>query len=275
MIMEPLFHLRTKTQLDNYLMSPSHGLLLTGPDGSGKLFTAKWIAETLAADLLIIAATESKTAITIEQIRELYSITRTGKKLVAVIKEAHNMSKEAQNAFLKLLEEPPKNTIFILTATSSEALLSTIKSRSQQIEILPSPVKALLEIDTELAPEEVMSLLHTTQQLTGKFSSLLKDEDLRRDWLDKVSEAKKFYSTSPYKRHLLCIEYKYDRKWALELLQILAVIVHSLLKQGTSTPPHNKRLLKQAKLIESTAQNLTVVNGNPKIHLTKLCERLD
>jgi DNA polymerase III delta prime subunit len=52
---------------------------------------------------------------------------------IALILEAQNLTLEAQNALLKTLEEPPKNTKIVLTAATSEGLLSTISSRCLKI----------------------------------------------------------------------------------------------------------------------------------------------
>ena len=131
----PLTHPRTQTAITNYLTQPTHGLILSGPEGSGKYFVAQWLATQLDSQHYTLKSADETSSITIEQIRELYSVTRTGGKLTIIVKDAHVMGKEAQNAFLKLLEEPPENTRFILTTSSSEALLSTIRSRSQIIEV--------------------------------------------------------------------------------------------------------------------------------------------
>ena len=57
--------------------------------------------------------------------------TVTSKYRVYIIDEAHQMSKAAQNALLKLLEEPPRNTIFFLCTTEENKLLETIRSRAR------------------------------------------------------------------------------------------------------------------------------------------------
>ena len=75
----------------------------------------------------------------IEDIREL--ISKLDRKPLnsplkaALILEAQNLTIESQNALLKTLEEPPENTVIILTAPTVEALLSTIGSRCLKIEV--------------------------------------------------------------------------------------------------------------------------------------------
>lgn len=60
-----------------------------------------------------------------------------GKKTVVIISDIETMRKETANAFLKLLEEPSENVLFILTSSKTDQLLPTIVSRCQQIRLQP------------------------------------------------------------------------------------------------------------------------------------------
>src|SRR5699024_2314242 len=60
-----------------------------------------------------------------------------GKKTVIILTEIELMRERAANAFLKLLEEPAENLVFILTTANYESLLPTIQSRCQQIKLNP------------------------------------------------------------------------------------------------------------------------------------------
>jgi hypothetical protein len=87
---------------------------------------------------------DSKGLIPIEQIRELISSFRLkvpGKgviKRVAIVETADAMSLEAQNALLKLLEEPPTDSVLILTSEQPQELLATIRSRVQHLHLTSS-----------------------------------------------------------------------------------------------------------------------------------------
>jgi DNA polymerase-3 subunit delta' len=271
--MSIILHPRTRQQIENYVKQPSHGLLLTGRPGSGKLFTAKWIANQLNSEVFIVRSEEGKSSITIDQIRELYQLTRTGTPLVIIIKDAQELGREAQNAFLKLLEEPPRNTYFILTAKSKGVLLETIQSRSQHIEVLPPMQKDLLGVTHKLPEANIASLLYTSEGLVGIFTSLLSDETRYNEHQDSMQSAKKFFTSSIYDRHLMCIEHKYEKQWIQELLSLLSILVRALLKTTTDKTQLDK-LTKQAQLLEETANNIFNINGNPKIHLARLCQKL-
>lgn len=269
---KPILHPRTETALKEYLAQPAHGLLLSGKKGMGKRYVAEWLASELGSHTITITAPEGKTTISIDQIRSLYQLTRTGSSLVVIIENAQQLGVDAQNAFLKLLEEPPQNTYFILTVNYTGAVLPTIRSRCQTIEMV-APKKEDLLVHTA-ADQTATSLLHTTEGLPGAFFTQLAD----RQYLEKhqalVAAAKQFYSQTIYQRHRMLAENKYDTSYARELLALLAVIIQSLLHQNAHDVKVAKKLLSQATLIETTTYNITRINGNPKIHLTKLAQNL-
>ncbi|MCK4673366.1 AAA family ATPase, partial [candidate division WOR-3 bacterium] len=80
---------------------------------------------------------EDRTAILIEQIRDvikrLIHMPGIGSKRAVLILEADRMTQEAANCFLKTLEEPPLDTVFILTSSRPNFLLPTIRSRCQTV----------------------------------------------------------------------------------------------------------------------------------------------
>ena len=117
----------------------SHAYLFSGPRGVGKTSLARIIATTLGCDPVfditeIDAASHNK----VDDIRELndsikFIASSPGKKRVFILDEVHMISNAASNAFLKTLEEPPEQVIFILATTEPERVLETIKSRTTHI----------------------------------------------------------------------------------------------------------------------------------------------
>lgn len=84
----------------------------------------------------------------IDEIRELRKLARTnpvmGNKRVFIIDEVHCLRKDAASALLKILEEPPKNTVFILCTTDPQRMLLTILSRCQRFDLKRVMVKELI-----------------------------------------------------------------------------------------------------------------------------------
>jgi DNA polymerase-3 subunit gamma/tau len=156
-----------KSSLRNDTMA--HAYLFTGPRGVGKTTTARLIAKGLNCltngitdtpcntcencveisknkfiDLIEIDAASNRG---IDEIRSLkdrvnYQPSR-GRKKVYIIDEVHMLTKEAFNALLKTLEEPPSHVIFILATTEPDKILDTIISRCQRYDFKPVTLKEL------------------------------------------------------------------------------------------------------------------------------------
>jgi DNA polymerase-3 subunit delta' len=123
----------------------AHAYLITGPPGSGKELLAADLASlvngTPAKDVfsakareIFVARPESKSRrILIEQIRDLEHALQmraaNGRRKVAIIPDADRLVVQAANAFLKTLEEPPKDSLLLLLSALPEALPETILSR--------------------------------------------------------------------------------------------------------------------------------------------------
>src|SRR5881409_2875389 len=123
----------------------AHAYLITGPPGSGKQLLAANLASlvngtpakdvfTAKAQEIFVARPESKSRrIVIAQIRELEHALQmrasNGRRKVAIIPDADRLQPQAANAFLKTLEEPPKDSLLLLLSALPEALPETILSR--------------------------------------------------------------------------------------------------------------------------------------------------
>lgn len=103
-----------------------------------KCHSCKNIEKLIHPDLFIVDNEEG--SIKIEQIREMIfnasNSAYEGGKKVFIIKDVNKMRKESANAILKIIEEPPKNTFFIMLSHSLN-IIPTIKSRALKIEFFP------------------------------------------------------------------------------------------------------------------------------------------
>ncbi|MBX4205282.1 MAG: AAA family ATPase [Candidatus Doudnabacteria bacterium] len=163
----------------------AHAFLFTGPSFVGKHEVAKIFARTLLEhsrndfhpDLLEL----SEEPIKIEQIRDLaYKLALRpyqAKYKVAIIDNADSMTIEAQNALLKILEEPKIYTILILVTSNPGKLLRTISSRTQKINFGLVPPEEYQKLLSE-NPEDEQTLLTLSAGRPGLARRITADPEL-------------------------------------------------------------------------------------------------
>ncbi len=195
----------------------SHAYLFSGPRGTGKTTLARLLAKSVncknrkegdyepcnkcsscleitegnAIDLLEIDAASHRG---IDDIRELkdgimFSPTKSKYK-VFIIDESHQLTKEASNALLKTLEEPPEHAIFILATTEIHKMIPTIISRCQRFDFRKLTVPEIMEkieavvkkekIKIEKAAEELIAInaggaIRDAESLLNQISTFYKD----------------------------------------------------------------------------------------------------
>lgn len=115
-----------------------HAYIFCGGHGIGKTTIARLFAKELGTDAQDIYEMDAASNRGIDEARDLREAIHTmpvfSKYKVYILDEAHMLTKEASNALLKTLEEPPSHIIFILCTTDADKLLSTIRSRCQIID---------------------------------------------------------------------------------------------------------------------------------------------
>lgn len=120
----------------------SHAYLFCGGRGTGKTTVARIFARDIGCNPEDIIEIDAASNRGIDEIRELRDAVRTSPfsspYKVYIVDEAHMLTKEAANALLKTLEEPPSHVIFILATTDPEKLPTTIVSRCQKV-VFQSP----------------------------------------------------------------------------------------------------------------------------------------
>lgn len=150
----------------------SHAYILAGKPGTGKRTFAMQIAAALACksgtdlpcgtcdscqkilggfspDVLFIRKETDKKEFTINLIREikdsLYIAPNELEKRVYILEDTETMNASAQNAFLKMLEEPPAYVVFLLLCADTEKLLDTVKSRAPILYTEQIPAEKIVE----------------------------------------------------------------------------------------------------------------------------------
>ncbi|MBV9334165.1 MAG: DNA polymerase III subunit gamma/tau [Candidatus Eremiobacteraeota bacterium] len=161
----------------------AHAYLFSGPRGSGKTSAAKILARCIncengptprpdntcencramlagaALDVLEIDAASNRGIDEIRALREAVKFAPASMRMkIYIIDEAHMLTKEGANAFLKTLEEPPPHAVFILATTEPERLPVTILSRCQRYAFRRIAVPVMIEKMKEIAKAEKIAI---------------------------------------------------------------------------------------------------------------------
>ena len=123
-----------KTTIARILAKALNCLNPRGEEPCGECENCRAIAKGKFPDLIEIDAASNRGIDDIRQLKESVAYAPIkGKYKVYIIDEAHMLTKEAFNALLKTLEEPPPRTVFILCTTELDKIIPTIQSRCQRI----------------------------------------------------------------------------------------------------------------------------------------------
>lgn len=276
MLDDLLIHPATKAALSAYIAQPPHALLLVGPNGVGKHSLAiAWAKAVLQDDQYApqIVAPDEKGSISIETIRELYRTVRgkRAERQLIIIDHAEGMSLEAENAFLKLLEEPREGVTFVLTAPHADALLPTILSRLQSVIVYPvdaGVLQAFASAQKKLTPAELAQLLFIAEGRPAMLAQLLQDETLLAEHRTYMQRAKELLTAKPYARYITISSLSADRSVCFATLRAMLQMVELQLKKNTQ-PVQLKNLIAMSESLQ-TALSLLEKNGNIKAQLLKL-----
>jgi replication-associated recombination protein RarA len=227
-----LLHPRTKAELTALLTDAPHALMLVAPSGTGKRTVARNWGERLADKTGVsVLEPDEKGTITIDATRALYQRTRAKQAghQVVIIDHAESMSGEAQNAFLKLLEEPRPGLTFILTASDADDMLPTIQSRLQVVQIHPVSAQALGAEAKRLRPgiddQTLAQLLFVANGRPATLLTMLEDEKAFEHHKQIMQKAKLLLSAGQYERLAMVQELTKDKG---ELTATLEAVAHML-----------------------------------------------
>jgi len=292
-----------------------HAILLEGPRGTGKTSFAMEIAggalctappeerpcgvcrdcvkvgKGIHPDVLVYESEGGSQSFHVDAVRavrqEAYVRPNEGSCKVLILRNVHTMTIQAENALLKIIEEPPSGVVFILTCENKAALLETILSRVTTIALAQLTAgqctQALTQLRPELAPADCESAAAQAAGSVGGALELLDAEEKsgREDNLSiKIltalclgSELEALALLSPYEK---------DKEQLVRLLTSMALEVRELLRVESVSHPDRQRLrtripplqLMQILVIIEEIAGAVSQNVNRLLLLTDLCARI-
>ncbi|HET9197818.1 MAG TPA: DNA polymerase III subunit gamma/tau [Solirubrobacterales bacterium] len=161
-----------------------HAYLFVGSRGTGKTSMAKILARSLncerggptvtpcgqcescltiaagtSVDVIEMDAASNRSVDDVRDLRERVAYAPAGGRWkVYILDEAHMLTKEAWNAFLKTLEEPPPSTVFVLATTESHKVMATIADRCQRFDFQRPSLEQISEVLTRVAATESIEI---------------------------------------------------------------------------------------------------------------------
>lgn len=257
----------------------SHAYLFTGPKGVGKTSIARILAhevnglsyhaDTLHLDIIEIDAASNRRIDEIRDLRDKVHIAPASAKYkVYIIDEAHMLTREAFNALLKTLEEPPAHCIFILATTEAHKLPETIISRTQRFTFKPIAKKVVAEHLSKIAKKEGLSVTSAALELLAEHGGGSFRDSI--GLLDQISNSGKSI-TEDHARTFLGLPPK-------ELIQqLVSYIDNGLSKEALTTVTS---LREQGASAVASAQHLSkllrgmLLTGPQRAWVTQLLKQL-
>ena len=269
-IQPPLVHPAGKRSLQHIIADLPQSLLIAGPEGVGLTTVSRFISQSAGGQTITVLPEKDevvdieKGTISIDIVRRLYDQTKMRRtdKLIVVIDYAERMAPTAQNAFLKLLEEPSVHIHFMLLSHSPDLLLPTILSRVVRYDVRPlNTVQTETFIDT-LGVTDVKKrtqLLYMASGLPGELYRLSDDSNYFDIRAVRMRDARTLLQGTLYEKLKVAHLYKDNRVAALLLLNDA---MHMLQRSISDTP--SDQLIRH---IESLIMAHRKISGNGNVRL--------
>lgn len=230
---------------------------------------------------------------TVDQIvGDVYMTPNEADYRIYILVNAHLMSVQAQNAILKVLEEPPAYVRFILTVENKSALLPTVLSRSVVFRLEGVPVEIgadyILQRQPEADPDRVRQALQLWNGNIGKAMESLEDGEAAKYSALSAELCRALVAETEYALICACAPLQKDRQAVLNICGVLrdlfrdALVLDSGadLLSGSDEIPRllgskctRKQLLQLVSVAEDTYQR-ALQNANNALLITKFCADL-
>ena len=276
MINQPL-NPKTSRDIESYLSHPGQPICLVGSKWLNKADIANNIAEGLLEldegslnkyPYILSIGEDDATSISIDQIREINSFlslkvpSKKTIRRVIIINNADKMTTEAQNALLKNLEEPPLDTIFILTTNSTSSLLETIISRMHIVKVIKPDKDEITSyyLKQGYSPKDINQAYLISDGLNGLMDILLTDKD--NPISQAADQARKLLTSSSLDRLKLINDLSKNKA---EIKNIM-FIIKQMAKIGVASDDH-KSSIKWQGILSATLDSEKKLSANVQTKL--------
>jgi DNA polymerase III delta prime subunit len=263
-----------------FVQKPAHALILQSASSQALQLTADFLATSILDTFstkdnpAVLVMPKNSAAVGIDEIREIQKFIKlkavglqTIRRIICIL-NAEKMTTEAQNALLKILEEPPLDTILIICTKSIDALLPTIRSRAQTTSLKNPTRTQYMSIYSAQDPTAVEKAFLMSDGLPEAMDALLLGETENSSAAD-ITQAKQILGSSAFDR-LIQVEAISKNKTAPQVLKTLESMCYAALKQAASkNAASSKQWARRLKLILDAERDLTF-NVSSKIVLTDL-----
>jgi len=272
----------TEKSVRLFINNPSSAVVLIAKNGSGKGTIAKYIIDTVKTqsgplidlrDLILIGDNTDKIAI--DDVRSSLknlaykAIDSKGYSRFVVIEHAERLASDSQNMILKTVEEPPENTMVILTIDSKNSLLPTLLSRLTQINIGNIDSKNLKKylIDKGFEQKDVDLAMLASSNRIGETFNILSGDNGR---IDSLKRCKNILSMSKMEKLVLINNIYKDRPEVSSIINDLLTISRASLENASKN--HSGSSMSWSNIVNEllTAKNALNRKANAKLVLTKL-----
>ena len=230
---------QNQSDVKRLLKNLPQSLALSALDYQWGLEIAQHLANNAGFDHQIIYPTKleeinlEQGKIGVTEIRNLVKGARTLQKKsnIYILYKADSMTEQAQNALLKVYEEPNQSTYFILLVKNLNSLLPTIVSRSNHLNILPLSNEELSShIDQSLPSATKNQILFIASGNPVAAKELSQNTDLIKQYSESIKVAKELINANSYQRLVILNNYKNKKEDALKMLEALIKILHTTIK---------------------------------------------
>ncbi|MDB5176411.1 MAG: hypothetical protein JWN75_79 [Candidatus Saccharibacteria bacterium] len=272
-----VLHPRSQQLAEKLSAHLPNGLIIEGASGTGVLTVAKAIAASAGAVSFVVEAKKKikgemtvdlkEGNIIIDDIRQLYQQTRTTQPTSQVYifdTGERSMTVAAQNAFLKLLEEPRPGLHFIIATHQYSNLLPTITSRSQRLSLLQITDKQTSILIERLAITDATKrtrLAFVGRGLPALIMRLSQDENQYQNRVAIMSDAKTMLGNDTYEKMAIIHRYRDKRGDSITLLEDMNYQLQTILHRQ----PDPRLVQDIARHLET--QNRINANGNIRLQL--------